>query len=121
MSAGTFSRTVNYDAQQPLTKNSALVQTILSELDSFDLVVPLIFFRFEKISVVNYEYELFTVDGRRWLQDIEIQPSTDANYGFDRVQGRWKLSQFQRQRILRDSIVKMVETYGLTLFRVDYS
>lgn len=120
MSIVSTNRTAHIEAQQPITLQSPLVQSVLSDLENFNSVAPLAFFRIELMEANRYEYELVTVDARHWLQSIDIPPQGEARLTFN-VPNYWKLSEFSRQRTLRDAVISMVQTFGLTLFRVDYS
>jgi len=67
------------------------------------------------------EYEVKLTDGRKWKQTITFgsPPNADPPMTFD-VDDAWRASEFVRQRAMRDLIVSLVVTHGLTELKCDW-
>jgi len=113
-------RTVDLVSTQPLSQESATVRGILTDAEAFNAVVPLTRFRFESTLGDQYVYEFLAIDGRHWLQSIDIPSSGEAHQSFN-IPDFWKLSEFSLQRSMRDAVIALVKSHGLTLFRVEYA
>lgn len=109
----TEERKIKVESEQEIPLSSpwrGALETVLTELEP---LIP------EKVTYNAGAYEIKLMDARRWNQEILFEfggGATDPAMTFD-VPDAWRVSEFRRQRAMRDWIIEMVNAFGLTEFK----
>src|ERR1700693_2408700 len=105
-------RQVHIISDQPLVASHNYIVSLLRLLDKFKAVTGDV----QQLSLQNrtgtvYAYSI-SAPGRSWDQNINIPGTEEASMTFD-VPSYWKLSEFSRQREIRDTLIALVVEFGL--------
>lgn len=113
--------TVKIDTDNGLIAlTNSKVQELLGYLDLLHAAVPLSLFTFKLNGAgPEYKYELTAADGRKWTQLMTFDTPQNPLMTFD-VPVAWRLSEFRGQRELRDVVVYLKSTLGVTNIRVEW-
>lgn len=102
-----------------LSMNHSSVTVLVEITDNVNKVLPLEFVRLRLLSGVEWEYRIKSRDGRVWVQTMILNPGEEALISFN-TSAQWKSSELSDHRSLREYLVGMVETYGLTYYKAEY-
>lgn len=98
-------------------------QAFLTALERLRTSIPLVTLLFKEQPAGSqiYRYELTTADSRQWIQTIQFDVTpNDPAQTFD-VTSLWKLSEFTLNRPVRDGMIYLRNTYGVTKITGDWT
>ena len=114
-------RKVTLDTDQSLLATHNYVISLLRALDGFKAVAVDV----SKVELkrqgnsTSYDYSI-SAPGRSWSQVIRIPVGAEADMNFD-VPDFWRLSEFSKQRDIRDLLILLVRDFGLSHAKVDWN
>ncbi len=106
---------------KPLYMNLPPLPDIVLVLSEFEAMIDYTSFECVVAEPVDghsaWDYRFTHRDGRKWIQKIIINSSTDPAMTFS-ITDQWRLSEFKAHRRLRDVCVLLISRFGLTEFEI---
>lgn len=80
---------------------------------------PLASFEFKLKPNGKFKYTFTAVDGRVWLQEIDIPNTGEESMDWN-ISAKWAKSEFEIHRPLRDHCVDLAKTCGVTQIKCEW-
>jgi len=110
-----------YAAQTFQLTQNPLPQLMIA-LGKFEIGADFVSFKVEVDDPVNghpmYKYRFTHRDGRKWRQVIIMDDPNDPGMTFSNAGDPWRLSEFMAHREVRDLVIGLIRTHGLTKLEV---
>ena len=110
-------RHLEITATPEISATHAQMSALLSAVDGMRAKVPLqnVILAFD---TDHYNYSIKAADGREWHQKLYF--GTPVTMTFD-ITDQWALSESAAQQPIRDLLILLVQSYGMTAFKVTFA
>ena len=114
--------TISYSDTSTLVYTHEHLRQLLEKCDFMHALVPCMHILFDQVgSTDKWKYEIELGDGRKWNQELTYTDPQDVDppMTFD-IEDEWRLSEFGRQRDIREQLMHLKIEHGATAIEIEY-